>query len=143
MDAVAAVDLEDGWRVDQSRVPPGDSRRRALVQDRRSLGHVPGQCASSVVFISSIWVSAYCDSFQSLMAMELLLIWGRRRADDLQHRSASAGGVGLWLDREAEGPRVLAVIVLFSRVLSAIRSSSVSFKDVSVFIPVFVLYFHG
>ena len=137
-DATAAVGLTDGWRVDRARVSPDDGRRRALVQGRRSLGRGPGRWAIGDAFISSVRVSVYFDSSQSLVPMELRRSWGRRRAGDGVRRAA--GEIALWRIRDAEGPRGLFVIFLFLRDLSAKQLSSVSFLNVSVFVWVFVWY---
>ena len=107
-DAAAAVGPTDGWRVDRARVSPDDGRRRALVQGRRSLGRGPGRWAIGDAFISSVRVSVYFDSSQSLVAMELRGCWGRRRAGDGVQRVA--GEIALRRIRDAEGPRGLIVI---------------------------------
>ena len=54
----------EGRRMDQARasLDGGGRRRRVAVQDRRSLGCDPGRWAIGEAFISSVWVSAYCDS---------------------------------------------------------------------------------
>ncbi|XP_039790379.1 uncharacterized protein LOC120656375 [Panicum virgatum] len=137
-DAAAAVGLLASRRVDRARVSPDDGRRRALVQGRQSLGRGPSRWAISDAFISSIRVSAYFDSSQSLVAMELRRSWGRRRAADGVRRVA--GDIGLRRIRDAEVPRGLLVIILFSWDLSAKQLSSVSFLNVSVFVRVHVLY---
>ena len=111
-DATAAVGLTDGWRVDRARVSPDDGRRRALVQGRRSLGRGPGRWAIGDAFISSVRVSVYFDSSQSLVAMELRRSWGRWRAGDGVRRAA--GEIALWRIRDAEGPRGLFVIFFVS-----------------------------
>ena len=112
-DAAAAVGLADGRRVDRARVSPDDGRRRALVQIRRSLGRDPGRRAIGDAFISSVWVSVYFDSSQSLMAMELRRSWGRRQAGDGVRRAA--GEIALWRIRDAAGPRGLFVIFFVSK----------------------------
>ena len=102
-----------------------------MVQDYWSLGHGPSRWAIGNAFISSVWVSVYFNSSQSLVAMELRRIWGRRRADDGARQVA--GEIGLGRFRDVEVPRGLIVILLFLRDLFAKQLSSVSFLSVSIF----------
>ena len=136
-DAAAAVGLADARRVDRARVSPDDGRWRALVQIRRSLGRDPGRRAIGDAFISSVWVSVYFNSSQSLVAMELRQISGRRRAG--ARARWVTGEIGLWRFRGAEVPRGLIVILLFLRDLFAKQLSSVSFLSVSIFVWTHVL----
>ena len=128
-DAAAAVGLADARRVDRARVSPDDGRRRALVQVCRSLGRDPSRRAIGDAFSSSVWVSIYFDSSQSLLAKELRRIWERRQVGDEVR----------WM-RDAEVPRDLFVISLFSRDRSTKQLSSVFFLDIPVFVRVHVLF---
>ena len=54
----------EGWWMGHARasLDDGGRRRRVEVQDRRSSGCDPDRWAIGDAFISSVWVSAYCDS---------------------------------------------------------------------------------
>jgi hypothetical protein len=80
-DALTTLGLMDVWRVDQTRLYRGglNRRQRASIQGRWRLGRGPDRWANNDALISSVWVSGHCGSLQSLMAMELLRPWGRRR----------------------------------------------------------------
>ena len=67
--------------MDQARasLDGGGRRRRVAVQDRRSLGCDPGRWAIGDAFISSVWVSAYCDSLKP---------WGDLISPDLASKTA-------------------------------------------------------
>jgi len=106
------VGLVEVRRVDQARASLGGGvrRRRAVVQERRSSGRVPGRWAFGDAFISSLWMSVYCDYSQSLAALGFLMIRaGRRSGDGVRWRlPAAAGGIS-WRIGGVDGPRDLIV----------------------------------
>lgn len=123
-----------GWTkfdlLSVAAVVDGELRSRV----RGAWGCCPGRWAIGDAFISSVWVSVYCDFSQSLLAMGFLLIWRRwRNGDGFRWLSAAAGGIGLWRIPKAEGPGVLNVILLSFRVLSVKHPLPVYFSDVLVF----------
>ena len=116
----------EGRRMDQARasLDGGGRQRRVAVQDRRSLGCDPSQSAISEAFISSVWVSAYCDSSKpcgNMVPPDLVRKTANRRLPAVAGRSrfGKIGGV--------EGPRVFNVILWFVRGVSAKFLLSVSF----------------
>ena len=129
----------EGWRMDQTRasLDGGGRRRRVAVQDRRSLGCDPGRWAIGEAFISSVWVSAYCDSSKpcgNMVPPDLVRKTANRRLP------AVAGGSRFGKIGGVEGPRVFNVILWFVRGLSAKFLLSVSFLDVPVLVRVFVRF---
>ena len=79
VDIEAASDLVEVWGVDSARCFCGGLRRRCSrvwIQSRRSLGCVPGQWTNNDGFISSVTMSVFCGSCQSLMARRLLQFKG-------------------------------------------------------------------
>ena len=133
--------VEGRW-MDHTRVSldGGGRRRRVAVHDRRSSGCVPGRWAIGDAFISSVWVSAYCDSSKpcgDMVPLDLVRKTANRRLRWLPtaadgSRFGKIGGVG--------GPRVFNVILWFVRSLSAKFLLSVSFLDVPVLVHVFVRF---
>ena len=119
----------EGWRMDQTRasLDGGGRRRRVAVQDRRSLGCDPGRWAIGEAFISSVWVSAYCDSSKpcgDMVPPDLVRKTANRR---LWWLPAVAGGSRFGKIGGVEGPRVFNVILWFVRGVSAKFLLSVSF----------------
>jgi hypothetical protein len=117
-----------GWRG-QARISldNGCCRRRAVVLDQRSSGCGPGRWAFSDAFISSAWVSAYCDYSKPC---------GDRVPPNLVDKTANwrlrwcptaAGGSWFWRIQGADGPRGLFVILLFATGIFARNLLSVSF----------------
>ena len=131
------VGLVEVRRVDQARASLGGGvrRRRAVVQERRSSGRVPGRWAFGDAFISSMWMSVYCDYSQSLAALGFLTIRARRSSGDgVRWRLPAAAGGFSWRTGGVDGPRDLVVFLLFVRGLSAKILLYISFPDVSVFV---------
>ena len=132
----------EGRRMDQARasLDGGGRRRRVAVQDRRSLGCDPGRWAIGEAFISSVWVSAYCDSSKpcgDMVPPDLVRKTANRR---LRWLPAVAGGSRFGKIGGVEGSRVFNVILWFVRSLSAKFLLSVSFLDVPVLVRVFVRF---
>ena len=115
----------------------GGRRRRVEVQDRRSSGCDPGRWAIGDAFISSVWVSAYCDSSKpcrNMVPPDLVRKTANRRLP------AVAGGSRFGKIGGVEGPRVFNVILWFVRGLSTKFLPSVSFLDVPVLVRIFVQF---
>ena len=75
LQAVAAAGDVEVRRVDRPRLLLGFRRRRVLIHVRRGPGCVPGRCAFADGFLPPMVTGNYCGSFQSFLAMGLLLIW--------------------------------------------------------------------
>ena len=94
-----------------------------------------GRWAFGDAFISSMWMSVYCDYSQSLAALGFLTIRARRSSGDgVRWRLPAAAGGFSWRTGGVDGPRDLVVFLLFVRGLSAKILLYVSFPDVSVFV---------
>jgi len=138
-DAAGGVEAR---RMDGARFPYGGGRRRqrACIHGRWSLGRGPDRWAFSDGSNSSAWMSVYCGSLQSLLAMELPLTLGERRLE----AAAVSGCGGRWrtLERSVHrGSRAFVVISYFLRGLCENRVgqlSSVYFQNVPVALRVFV-----
>jgi hypothetical protein len=55
-----------GWRVDRARASLGDCRQRVSIQDRWSLGRVPGRCSFNDGFDPTLVLGNYCGSLKLL-----------------------------------------------------------------------------
>ena len=137
VDKEAALDLVEVWSVDSARwFRGGLSRRwRVWIHSRGSLGCVPGRWTNSDGFISSVTMSVFCGSCQSLMVRRLLRFEGGRRPS-----LVIAGGEIQF----AKDPVTCFAIFIFFRVFSVfglvVRLSSVSYQSVPVWGVVFVRY---
>ncbi|RLN39156.1 hypothetical protein C2845_PM01G22140 [Panicum miliaceum] len=144
VDGEAAADLADARRVERAWTSHGCSgrQRQVCIHGRRSSGRGPGRWAISVGFISPLCASVSCGSYQSLLAMELLLTSGDQRLESAA--ASGSGGRRQTLERSVHiGSRDFDVISLFLRSLCENRIgqlSSVSFQNVPVFVWVFVRY---
>ena len=111
----------------------GRRRRRAWIQDRGSLGRVPGRWASDIGFILSGRMSVFCGSLQSVRAMEFPPIsgWAVVGSGDSWQRRC-----GLLECLASTGSRDLVVIFVFLVSLCALcdELSSVSLYDILVFV---------
>ena len=131
------VGLVEVRRVDQARASLGGGvrRRRAVVQERRSSGRVPGCWAFGDAFISSMWMSVYCDYSRSLAALGFLTIRARRSSGDgVRWRLPAAAGGFSWRTGGVDGPRDLVVFLLFVRGLSAKILLYVSFFQMYLYL---------
>ena len=138
VDIEAASDLVEVWGVDSARCFCGGLRRRrsrVWIQSRQSLGCVPGRWTNSDGFISSVTMSVFCGSCQSLMARRLLRFEGGWRPS-----LVIAGGEF----QITKDPGTCFAISMFFRVFSVIglvvQLSSVSYHSVPVWGVVFVRY---
>jgi hypothetical protein len=114
-DAATYVGEVVSRKVDPTRFPLGVRRRRVPVQGLRSLGCSPDRYCFSVGFNLSFATGVYCGPVQSLLAMELLQIWGLIGDfddSDVWRRSSPM----LWNSKMA---RDLTVIFIFFRAFFA------------------------
>ena len=122
----------DVWWLDQARssFDDGGRRRRAEVQELRSLGRSPGRCAIADGSIPSFGTGVHCDSPQSRQAMEFLQLMGLLGVllDGGGRRRSSRAALF------SQGPRDLVVIFLYLRVLCDVWVTQLSLYPSSVFL---------
>ena len=109
--AAAAAGVAARWRVDQVRLSLGVCRRRALIQDWRSSGCIPGRWFFTDDFNPPMVTGDYCSSIQSFLATGVLQIWvisGALGASDGWRWSSP-----MWF--ECTAARDFLVIFVFSR----------------------------
>ena len=112
--------------------------RRVCLHGHRGLGRVPDRWFFSVCFVSSKMAGVYCGSAKSLLAMELRLSDGSRRAASGDGHRRRMLGVSAY--RVSKGWFAFS---LFSRDLCASMSEKlyyVSFDDVPVFVRIIVRF---